>query len=204
LIVSSSTPTNVLYADFNASGTGWTSSSDGGPDAWQRGAPEFVELGEQPAFDYPYDSTLSLLQKCFYTGLNKSVDVSETWTLTSPSFSLSGANAAAISYAVWFNVRDGKEADDKLVVEIGDGGNPGTWTIIQTIAADEDCPTGENCTSQLTPPGAFAKVRWIRQRIRITSNLTSGRYLRFSAVRSSEPDTVMEACIDEVNVWKTY
>jgi hypothetical protein len=117
---------------------------------------------------------------------------------------LSGANAAAISYAVWFNVRDGKEADDKLVVEIGDGGNPGTWTIIQTIAADEDCPTGENCTSQLTPPGAFAKVRWIRQRIRITSNLTSGRYLRFSAVRSSEPDTVMEACIDEVNVWKTY
>lgn len=112
---------------------------------------------------------------------------------------------AVIDYAPWFYVRDGAADDDKFVVEIGDGSS--SWTTIQTIAADDVCPTGERCwNNPLVSNDAYAKVRWIRQRVRITSNLTTGRYLRFHAIRgdSSPAECVMEACIDEVRVWATY
>jgi hypothetical protein len=202
LIVSSTAKTTALAADFNGAVTAWDSSLDGTEAAWVHGVPEFVALGHQPAFDYPYDDGTPVTQECFYTGLNKSVSANANWILTSPSFDLSGASAASISYALWFYVRNGKANDDKFVVEIGSGS---TWTPIQTISASTTCPTGENCVgAEGVDSPAFAKVRWIRQRIRITSNLSSGQQLRFRAVRHTSSSGTMEACVDDVRITATY
>jgi hypothetical protein len=125
--------------------------------------------------------------------------------LTSPTFDLSGASDASVSFALWFYVRDGREGDDKFVVEIGDGTN---WhaTPLLTIAADEDCPPEENCLGHhLVDNPAFAKVRWERQRCKIPLNaLGANRKLRFTALKAAQSSGVIEAAIDEIRVWGVY
>jgi len=167
-------------------------------ERWLFGAPEFRHDAEQPAFDYPYDSdggTLADGPYCYYTGRNGGVrgDIL-TWTLTTvPEFNLSGASKAVVSYALWFYVRLGNPDVDKFEVQLGSGE---TWRTIDEIKAVGPPP----------PHTATALQRWIRRRVKVSDlNPQVDRALRFKAIRApSSLDAMVEACVDEVRVWRVY
>ena len=182
-VVTDSAKQTALSTDF-ATDPGWTSDPTG---KWVFGEPTFTDHGEQPGFDFPFDANTN----CCFT--HETESVTGTWRLDTNTFSLAGADAAVVRFALWFFVRNGTAQNDKFIVRIGDGS---TFTTILTVSAQD---------LDESAPGAEQRIRWIRKSVTITdpNQLMSGRVLRFSAIRNSSNGTI-EAAIDEVRVWRAY
>jgi hypothetical protein len=180
----------TFESPVNQEPSGWTKTN-----GWVWGDPIFTHYGEQPAWDYPWDAAGGSSTMCYVTGNNESEEPDtvppddQGARLETASFDLSSATAAVLSYALWFFVRDGSANNNKFILEIGDGNN---WETIQTIS-----------TTEYEPGKWGQRVRWVRQRVLIPSNqLLSGRKLRFTALCPSGSPAEVEACVDEVKVWK--
>ncbi len=185
VVVTESAKTTALSTNLDTS-PGWTV----GTDEWTHGVPNFESAGQQPGFDYPHDPVLSVNQKCYYTG--DDTGTTGAWDLDTATFDLTGADVGVVSYALWFYARNATHDTHKFNVFIYD--NP-DWVLIQEI----DVTGGED--------EAVARVRWIRQRVRIPGavDLTSGMKLRFQAIGDTSPEGFqLEACVDEVRVWGVH
>ncbi len=182
VLVTESTKTTALSTNLDTS-PGWTV----GTDEWTHGVPGFTAIGEQPGFDYPHDTVgVSPQHKCYYTGDDSGA--TGAWDLDTATFNLSGADVGVVGYALWFYARHATQNTHQFNVYIYDGSN---WHLIQDI--DVSGSSGQ----------ATARVRWIRQRIKIPDNINlgSGMKLRFRAIGGTGGTLKVEACVDEVRVW---
>src|SRR5690606_5239537 len=137
------TPQIAADHDFEET-AGWVAGAPGDTAAsgrWVWAEPIGTFSGStpvQPSEDFSEDGTF-----CFVTGNNSiavgsdDVDGGIT-TLLSPSFDLSGAVTATVSYARWFSNSTGAAPlEDSLYVEVSNDGGQ-TWTTLEQVG-----PTGD-------------------------------------------------------------
>ncbi|UCC31905.1 MAG: choice-of-anchor J domain-containing protein, partial [Phycisphaerales bacterium] len=163
-----------------------------GPDStastgdWEIGDPVGTVSGsDQAQPENAYEGT-----GCVFTAQNSSLGVNDVdggvVYLVSPTIDLSGASSTELTYVRWFYNRDlGEDSGDFFVAEVS-ANDGATWVNLETLNTNQSANTWT--------PRSFMLEDFI--------TLTGTVRLRFGAADGSSLGNIIEAAIDNVEVWK--
>lgn len=178
----------IAFEDQMESDTGWTvgaAGDDATTGVWNRMNPQGTAA--QPEDDHTPSGTI-----CWVTDGNagsglgsNDIDGGQT-TLTSPTFDLSDADDAVISYWRWYSNDEGASPNaDVFVVDINDGSG---WVNVETVG-----PSGSEASG-----GWYYHEFVVSEYVALTANVE----IRFIA--SDEGDgSIVEAAIDDFTLTET-
>ncbi|MCP4601395.1 MAG: hypothetical protein GY847_12870 [Proteobacteria bacterium] len=170
---------NVMGWDFEGGGS-TASTGD-----WEIGDPNGTSNGgEQAQPEYAYAGT-----GCVFTAQNSSIGSNDVDSgviyLVSPAIDLSTVSSAELTYMRWFYNRDpGEDSGDFFVAEVSSD-NGDSWVTIETL------DTNQNANSWT------AKSFPLQDYISLTSTVR----VRFGAADGSSTGNIIEAAIDDIQVW---
>ncbi len=173
--VSAVNSTPAFTDDFQTD-KGWVETYSGGnitPGLWDRGVP-VAGTTNAPLTDFDGSGS------CYVTGNSTSINVSQTYILTSPTMDATAAGSEVrVNYARWFH-NGGGGAGDTFVVEASPD-NGSSWVAIDTVG-----PTGPGTTGG-----------WILVSKRLADFVTPTATMKFRFLATDTPPAdVVEAGLD--------